>query len=323
MSGPKIAVVGAGIMGANHARVARLNQRVELVAVVDEDVERAARAAAGGARAHQTLSECIDDVDAVVIAVPTASHCELALQAIAAGKHVLVEKPIASTVAEAHEMIAAAEAAGIVLAVGHIERFNPAVVELPKWVSSPVHIRAERINPYSPRILDGVVVDLMIHDLDIVLSLAGDADVVHVEGVAQRYRSDSEDLAVATVGFDNGLTASLTTSRLGQQKIRQVEVTQDDCVVVADLLRQDLVINRMTRSEYLSEEGTRYQQSSVVEIPFLETRGEPLALELEHFTECIERGVTPRVDGRAGARALELALRVTGAIHRGGAGGTP
>lgn len=312
----RLAVVGAGIMGANHARVARANPAVELVAVVDRDLERARGAAGAGARAVATLAECIDELDAVVIAVPTALHHDVALEAISAGKHVLIEKPLAATVLEGQAIVDAATAANVVLAVGHIERFNAAVAELGKWATAPVHISATRINPYSPRILDGVVLDLMIHDLDIILSLAGDAEVVDVHGVAQHHRSDSEDLAAVTLRFDSGLTANLTTSRLGQQKIRRIEVTEAECVVVADLLRQDIEVNRMTRSEYLSEEGARYRQSSVVEIPFLETRGEPLALEIGHFVDCVRTGTAPRVDGRAGLRALELAHRVVSSLSR-------
>ena len=315
MSGLGLAVIGAGIMGANHARVARQSGDVDLVAVVDQDPERAAAAAETG-RWTTFVGDVVDDIEAAVLAVPTQLHHQLALELIAAGKHLLIEKPLAGTVDEAREIVAAADAAGVVLAVGHIERFNAAAAELPKWVQDPIHIRAERINPYSPRILDGVVLDLMIHDIDIVLSLAGDAEVAHVSGVGRHARSASEDLASATIRFTNGLTASLTTSRLGQQKIRQIEVTQSNSVVVADLLRQDITIHRMSSHEYLSDEGARYRQSSMLEIPFLETRGEPLALELAHFAECVRTGARPRVDGEAGLRALTVAHQIDGALSR-------
>lgn len=307
----KLAVIGAGMMGSNHIRVAKSLDVVDLVAVVDAHLERATAAAGEDARAVQTLAEIIDDIDAAIVAVPTAYHHEAAMALIAANKHVLMEKPLAGNLTEASEIVEAASAAGVVLAVGHIERFNAAVRELPNLVEDPIHIRAERISPYSPRILDGVVFDLMIHDLDIALNLAGpQAKVVSVSGNSTRARSESEDLAVATITFDSGLTASFTTSRLGQAKIRQVEVTQLDSVIVADLLRQDITINRMTRHEYLSDEGTRYRQSGVVEIPFLETRGEPLALEQLDFVAAIAASSEPRVTGQDGLRALELATRV-------------
>jgi predicted dehydrogenase len=316
MKAVRVGVIGAGIMGANHARVLRQLPEAVLTAVVDQDLERANLVVGPEGRGVVDLAEVIDEIDAAVVAVPTKFHHDITLQLLRAGKHVLVEKPIAATEVEAKAMVEAAEELGLVFAVGHIERFNPAVVELSKWIENPVHIRIERINPYSGRILDGVVMDLMIHDLDIVLSLADGAEVVDVEGIGHHVRSDSEDLAVVTLRFANGLTASLTTSRLGQQKIRQIEVTQHESVVVADLLRQDITINRMTRSEYLSNEGTRYRQSSMVEIPFLEVRGEPLALELSHFIECILTDGLPRVDGEAGLRALRLASYISSRISR-------
>ena len=315
----RIAVVGAGIMGANHARVAHQLPGVELVAVVDSDLERARAAGRNaGAVAVASLDELTIDIDAAVIAVPTRFHFEAARQLIDRGVHVLVEKPIAATVDEAEQIVAAAERAGVVLSVGHIERFNAAVAELPQMLEDPLHIEASRIGTYSSRIADGVILDLMIHDIDIVTSLVGrDVEVTSVGGVARSVRGDTEDVATVTMVFANGVTAAFNTSRLGQQKIRTLEITQQESVITADLVRQDVTINRMSRQEYLSDEGTRYRQSSVVEIPFLETRGEPLALELRHFVECVRTGAAPRVDGRAGVRALELALRATHSVTRG------
>ncbi len=319
MSDPvRIAVIGAGIMGTNHARVAKGLDSIDLIAVVDSDLEKAAASAGEETASAATLDEVIDSIDAAVVAVPTAFHHGFAMRLIEAGKHVLIEKPLAATLDEAKEIVAAAEQAGTILSVGHIERFNAAVRELPPLLDAPLHIRADRISPYSPRILDGVVLDLMIHDLDIVLHLAGpDAQVVSVGGTSHRARSESEDMATASIAFDNGMTASFTTSRLGQSKIRQIEVTQLDSVVVADLLRQDITINRMTRHEYLTDEGTRYRQSGVVEIPFIDSRGEPLALELDDFASSVSEQRPPRVDGQAGLRALELAHRVQAAVLEG------
>jgi predicted dehydrogenase len=231
--------------------------------------------------------------------------------------NLLVEKPLAGSEAEAVRIIEAAERAGVMLAVGHIERFNPAVMELPRLLEDPRHITATRVSPYSPRILDGVIHDLMIHDIDIVASLAGDdAEVVALSGIARADRSASEDFAAANVVFSTGLTASFETSRLAQQKVRSIEVTQGESVVVADLVRQDITVHRMSRHEYLSGEGTRYRQSSVIEIPFLEARGEPLALELAHVIECVRTGTRPIVSGVEGLRAIRLADRLSAAVHR-------
>lgn len=316
-TGPvRLAVVGAGIMGANHARVARHLPGVELVAVVDPDVERA-KAACGNtaAVACATVEELDVDVDAAVVAVPTQWHVPAACALAKRGVHLLVEKPLAPSIGEAEEIIGAAEEAGVVLAVGHIERFNAAVAELPQLLDEPLHIEASRIGAYSARVSDGVIFDLMIHDLDIVLSLFDDdVEAVEIAGVSRAVRSATEDVATAAVRFSNGVTAAFNTSRLGQQKIRTVEITQLESTIIADLVRRDVTIHRMSRQEYLSDEGTRYRQSSVVEIPFLETAGEPLQLELAHFADCIRSGRPPRVNGRAGLRALRLAADVTSAL---------
>lgn len=320
ISALRVAVVGAGVMGANHARVARQLPGAELVAVVDADEARAATVAGEGVHVAATIDALgrAVPVDLAVVALPTRLHADVAVELAGRGINLLVEKPLASTVPEAERIVTAAGAAGVTLAVGHIERFNPAVAELPRHLDDPVHVRATRISPYSPRIGDGVIHDLMIHDLDIVLSLAGpEATVVAVGGTARATRSESEDLASATVAFSSGLTASFETSRLAQQKVRLVEVTQPEAVVVADLVRQDLTIHRMSRHEYLSGDGVRYRQSSVMEIPFLETRGEPLALELGHVLDCVRTGAAPRVSGADGIRALALADRIAQTVHRG------
>jgi predicted dehydrogenase len=313
----RLAVVGAGIMGANHVRVARTLPSVELVAVIDHDLDRARAAArSGGELSSNVISDVFGRVDAAVIAVPSAHHADTAVALAEQRIHLLVEKPLAPCVEDAQRIVEAARANDIVLAVGHIERFNAAVVELGRLLDHPIHIEASRISPYSSRVTDGVIFDLMIHDIDIVCSLAGpDAEVVQVSGVARTTKGSTEDLASVTIEFSTGLTAAFNTSRLGQQKIRTIEITQAESVVIADLVRQDVTIHRMNHSEYLSEEGRRYRQSSVIEIPFLETRGEPLALELGHFVDCVRNGTQPRVDGAAGIRAIALAQRATEAVQ--------
>lgn len=311
MSDVRLAVVGAGIMGSSHIRVARTLPNAELVAVVDEDPERA-RLAAGnsGVAPLSRLADLEGRADAVVIAVPTALHRKLVLEAFELGMHVLVEKPIAATSEEASELVEAARSEGLTFAVGHVERFNPAVAQLTDHVSKPIHIEASRINPYTPRIGDGVIIDLMIHDLDIVLSLLPDgSEVDEISGVARAVKGETEDVAAVTVRFSNGTTAVFNASRLGQNKVRTIEVTQEDSLVTADLLRQGIEIHRLSHHEYVGDEGTRYRQSSVVEIPFIDGRGEPLFHEQHHFVQCVTGQATPRVSGEAGARALALAER--------------
>jgi predicted dehydrogenase len=316
MNDIRIGVVGAGVMGANHARVARQLRGAQLCAVVDQSLERASRVG-GDVETSAHIRDIAGELDLAVVAVPTSRHLETALELIDRGTNVLVEKPIAASVAEADQLIHAARQAGVILAVGHIERFNAAVGELHHLLDEPIHIRAIRVSPYSPRISDGVIHDLMIHDLDIVLGLFGDGvDVLDVTGVGRAIHGTAEDLAAVSLTMSNGVTASFETSRLGQQKVRQIEITQRESVIVADLVRQDVTVHKMSRHEYLADDGVRYRQSSVIEIPFIEHRGEPLLRELQDVVDSIANGRPPLVDGHSGRRALDLADRASAAISR-------
>lgn len=309
----KFAIVGAGVMGANHARVLRSVPGVEVAYVVDPDSARAGRAAAAcGATVTADLADVLGKVDCAIVASPSSFHEEHGLRLLDRGVHLLVEKPIATTLDEAARLVDAAAANGVILQIGHVERFNPAVLELDRLGSDVVHIEAARIGPYSNRVEVGVILDLMIHDLDIVLALSG-GEPDQVFATAQLTRSATEDLATALIRFDNGVSASVIASRIGQNKIRTLSVTRKKDFVSVDLLRQDVTIHRVDHSEYLSDEGTRYRQTGVVELPFLENRGEPLYLELAHFVHAVREGLEPRVTGRDGMRALELALRVRAA----------
>lgn len=305
-------------MGSNHIRIARSQPVAELVAIVDADTERAE-----AARGDDVDIRCFTDVDeliasgiaeAVVVAVPTPIHHDVVSKCIAAGLHVLVEKPIAGTLDDADDLIERADNAGVVLMVGHVERFNPVIMELVNYVDEPIHIETDRVGPFSSRVKDSVVLDLMIHDLDIVRMLA-DSDVVDVTGVGRSTRSPEIDLASVHLLFANGVTATLTASRLGQQKVRQVRVTTAESYVIADLLRQDILINKVQHTEFVAEGGARYRQTGMVEVPFIENRGEPLALELREFVSAIEQGCPPKVDGTAGRAALELVERIHGVIR--------
>lgn len=314
----RIGVIGVGVMGANHARVARQLRNAALAIVVDQDVERAkALAEPTGAAAGSVVEEALGLIDLAVVAVPTHAHVDVVMACLDAGIHVLVEKPIAGSVDDGTRLVAAAAQAGVTLAVGHIERFNAAVAELPRILDAPLHISANRVSPYSPRISDGVIHDLMIHDLDIILALAGpSANVVATSGVARATRGDTEDLCIATIAFDTGLTASFETSRIAQQKVRKLEITQADSVVIADLVRQDITIQRMSSHEYLANDGVRYRQSSVVEVPFLDQRGEPLVRELQDVVDAILEGRPPTVTGADGVRAVALADRISSSVRR-------
>ncbi len=316
-----VAVIGAGVMGANHVRVLNSLPMANVLAVVDSDPDRA-RAAAGAVEAatYATLDDLFanltDEVglDAAVVATPTAYHFEIAAALIAHGVHVLVEKPIAGTAEDGEKLIELAEAAGVVLTVGHIERYNSVVQELQRTAERPIHIEARRIGPFASRIPDSVVGDLMIHDLDIVRTLAR-GELSEVTAIAQSQRTDSEDMATALLTFDNGVTATVTASRLGQQKVRQVHLTMPDSYILGDLLLQDVTVTRVEHTEYVSDDGSRYRQTAAVEIPFLENRGEPLTKELAAFLRAVETGDAPLVSAQDGVEAVRMVDRVLAAIR--------
>jgi len=305
-----LAVFGAGVMGANHVRVAQGLRHARVALVVDPNRARARRIAEPvGARWAVRPPADFAGIDAAVVAVPTQAHVAVAGPLIEAGIPVLVEKPLAGTPAEARALVEAAAARKTMLMVGHVEQFNTAVLELDRLVHGVHHLEATRVGPFAARVQDGVILDLMIHDLDIIRRLVGSAPT-DIKAMAQRTRSETEDLACALLCFEGGVTASLTASRVAQNKVRQLEITQAKSTISVDLLRQAVTVYKTSRSEYRLHGKVRYRQSGVIEIPFLEQRGEPLFVELAHFVDCARSGSNPRVDGAQGLEALELAFQV-------------
>lgn len=305
-----IAIVGAGIQGANHARVSRYMPGVQVALVIDPDADRAqALASVTGAPWRTDLPDDYGSVSAAVLAVPTLMHAAVGVQLLHAGLDVLVEKPLAGTIADARLLVGEASRLEAVLMVGHVEQFNPAVLELDRLVHDVIHVTATRVGPYSGRVQEGVVLDLMIHDIELVRRLIG-SPVKAVSSIIRRTRSPTEDLACALLTFESGATASLTASRIGQNKVRSLEITQASNVISVDLLRQDVTVSRVDRSEYLASSGASYRQTGLTEIPFIERRGEPLALQMEEFVDCVGSRRVSRVSGRDALAALEIALEV-------------
>jgi UDP-N-acetylglucosamine 3-dehydrogenase len=306
----RVAVAGAGVMGANHARVLGSLPECVVVAVVDDDEVRGkAVAALGGGEHLMSIDALPDDVDAVVVATPTDTHEDLGLRLLERGFDLLIEKPIAPTSELARRLVEAAERSDRVLMVGHIERFNPAFVELQRFLDEPLHLDFTRVGPFSPRSRTDVVVDLMIHDLDLALTIAG-SPVASMSATGRVIMGDALDLANALLVFESGLTATLTASRVAQTKVRKIDVTQKDSFATADLVRQDVTIHRLHHSEFLSNGIPMYRQSGLVEIPYLEQRGEPLNSELRHFLSCVRDRSRPLIGAPEALRALELALAV-------------
>lgn len=309
----RAAVIGGGNMGRHHIRILGSMRDVELVGVVDVDSERAApHAESARTEVYPSLSE-LPDIDIAVVAVPTEHHLDTALALIERGVHLLIEKPLAPTPAEAERIVVAAQQAGVTLAVGHVERFNAAVNVLANLAEDPVMLAFERLSPFTPRIQDSVVFDLMVHDLDLACWIAG-AYPSRVEAVGTKVFSDSFDVASAVLEFPNGCVASLQASRVTQDKVRRISVSERERFLLADSVRQDVSIKRETTVEF--EENGMYRQASVIEVPYLDRSGEPLARELSDFIGAVRARTQPLVSGEAGLSAVRLAYEVEEAARR-------
>ncbi|HEY2017636.1 MAG TPA: Gfo/Idh/MocA family oxidoreductase [Bryobacteraceae bacterium] len=304
MSKLRLAVVGAGQFGRNHCRVVHESERATLTAVVDIDPARASEAAAQyGARALTHARELEGLVDAAVVAVPTTAHEEIATYLLAAGIDVLVEKPIAPDMDSAGRLVEAADRHGRILQVGHLERFNPAVVELERRATVPLFFEIHRLNVFSPRSLDiDVVLDLMIHDVDIVLALTG-AQPQEVRAAGICILSQKVDIANVRLQFPNGCVANLTASRVSSERVRKLRLFQPQQYLSVDYGRQDLVI-------FSVGEGRRigFEKAPV-------TNSEPLKLQLEAFLDSVESRNPPKCSGRSARLTLGAALSILDKIR--------
>ena len=299
----RVAVVGVGHLGRHHARILSALDGAQLVAVADTNAERAQEIAAGAAtRALTDSRELLGQVDALSIAVPTESHLEVALPFLERGVAVLVEKPMARSLAEADQMIAAARRSGAVLAVGHTERYNPAVAAILPLVTSPRFIEVHRLGVFPERSLDiDVVFDLMIHDLDVILSLVR-SEVTSVEAVGVPVLTPRYDIANARLRFASGCIANVTASRISRDRVRKIRFFQPDAYLSIDYAAQEVEGWRLVRRD-----GVR---PAIEGGPLPIEREEPLQRELADFVRAAREGTKPLVDGEAGRRALELATRI-------------
>lgn len=306
----KVGVIGVGRMGERHCRVYANLRRTELVGVFDVDPVLGKRVARQyDVPYFSVLDDLLACANAVSLAVPTPHHAELALQCLDRGVHVLVEKPFTETLEQADRLTAAAEVSGLVVQVGHIERFNPAYIELKSVIAdlTPLALNWRRLSSYSGSNRDvDVALDLLIHDLDLALDLMGrDPDTVSASGFTAF--SGQTDHVVVQLGFEGGPLVTLTASRVTEQKIRSIEVTAAEAYLEADLLGKSVVLHRRTVGEYLPH--AKYRHESVVErlhVPI----AEPLQLELQHFVQCVLDGEPCRVPARHGLRVLRLATAI-------------
>ncbi len=315
------AIVGAGHMGQYHILALAELWGVDLVGVVDTDFDKARRVAAPyGARAFPSHGELAGLVDFVTVAVPTALHFEVARDLLEAGIHVLLEKPMTATLEEAKELFRIARQRNRVLHVGHVERFNGAVQELRKIVEQPILIESRRLGPFVPRVRnDSVVMDLMIHDIDIVLGLV-DSEPRKMTAVGTSVHSPVTDVANVQIVFDSGAVATITASRATEEKIRTLAITQPEAYILLDYAHQDIQIHRRAAQEYtLNRESIRYRQASFVE-HLLVHKDNPLKLEIRHLIGAIrsaEASGQVELPEAEDLRSLAVSLEIERMIREG------
>jgi len=300
----RVAVVGTGSFGRNHVRVLHQNPMAELAGVVDLNRDRAAAIAGEFACAvYRDVEELRGKIDAAVVAVPTGSHAEIGCALMAQGIDVLIEKPIAGSMEQAQALLNAAREHRRILQVGHLERFNPAVIALKKVCRLPLFFEIHRMSLFSPRSLDvDVVLDLMIHDLDIVLDLVGKMpEEIRAAGIS--ILSEKVDIANVRLAFPGGCVANLTASRVSTERVRKVRMFQPEQYISLDYQRQDGAVFSVS-----GEQQIGYQPLSV-------TKDEPLKLELDSFLESIAARQSSGVSGEEGTRALSVALAILDKIE--------
>lgn len=305
----KTAVIGVGSLGQHHARnYAELAQtgETEFTGICDSNSETARTIAEKNNCQYFTdWRELLDKVDAVSIVTPTETHCEIACAFLEKGVNVLVEKPIARTLAEADKMIETASKSGTKLMVGHLERFNPAMIALRPHVTKPLYFEIHRVSPFPNRSLDvDVVLDVMIHDLDAIQWLVGeDIKVSEIHAVGIPVISDKVDAANARIEFENGAVANITASRIGTEKIRKTRFYQTNSYVVLDYATKFSSVTSLNPEAAHPLLGISINRLPIVDV-------EPLRAELEAFLDCVVNDKTPPVTAEDGRRALSLALGV-------------
>jgi predicted dehydrogenase len=303
----RVGVVGTGEFGRNHARVYCEVPGVELAGVFDRDAARAAEVANEfRTRSFRNMRELCGAVDAASVAVPTVLHAEIGCQLLEVGIDTLIEKPMASTLAEADRLLEAAKRYGRILQVGHVERFNPAVLAVEPIVQRPLFFEVHRLGVFTPRSLDvDVIYDLMIHDLDILLALVKEP-VTEVKAVGIPVLTDKVDIAHARLEFAGGAVANVTSSRVSTERVRKMRFFQRHEYISLDYARRDALRIGVKRPGPQPEFGFEKLPAPAVE---------PLRTELEAFAQAVRTRVAPKTDGEAGRAALELAARVMESIR--------
>ncbi|MEW6535043.1 MAG: Gfo/Idh/MocA family oxidoreductase [Candidatus Auribacterota bacterium] len=304
----RVGVIGVGHLGQHHARIYNsLEQDVELIGISDIDENRAKEIAKKNSTRYYTdYRELLEaGLDAVTIAVPTVAHHQVALDCLDRAVHVLIEKPICSSLQEADDLLSAANKNEAIIQVGHVERFNPAILKLAQIVKNPKFIEVHRLAPYKPRGIDvSVVLDLMIHDLDIVLYLVN-RELNRIDAVGVEVLTSAEDIANVRLSFAGGCVANITCSRVSLKEMRKIRIFQPNTYISLDYKAQEGVI--YTKNGDTFDSITR----EVLNL----AKDEPLKLEIQSFIECIKTGSRPHVSGEDGRKALQVATDIAAQIQ--------
>lgn len=307
----KVAVIGVGYLGKFHARIYSEHPHVELVGVVDTHSDQARKIAADYSTSPFTdFHQVIEQVDAVSIVVPTTHHYQVAMPFINAGVNILLEKPIAATVEQARELVSAADENGLILQIGHLERFNAGIVALSELVDTPRFIEAHRLGEFTVRATDvDVVTDLMIHDIDIILSLTK-SNVKHVSAVGSQVLTDEIDIANARLEFDNGSVANVTASRVSNKKFRRIRVFAPDKYLAVDFNAQNVeIITKTSKSPDQPFAGLNRELLDIKPV-------QPLDAEIDNFIGAVRGIKKPAVSGHDGLAALAVANLVKQRIYQ-------
>jgi predicted dehydrogenase len=294
----KVGIVGVGYLGMQHARILSYLEDAELKGVVDIDFKKAVQIGnRHGVKYYQNYEEMLDEIDAGIVATPTSEHFSISKKLLEEGKAVLVEKPITETMEQGEKLVDIAGKKGLILQVGHLERFNPAVEAIENVISEPKFIEVQRLGSFSARSLDiDVVLDLMIHDLDIILALTKD-EVHSIKSSGIHVLSNKIDIANARIEFNSGCIATLTASRVHQGKVRKLRIFEPTSYYSIDYIDQETKVFPLNG-----------QQTAIKSLKI--TKEEPLKKELQNFFDCIRNKKTNKVSGEEGLRALKLAYGV-------------
>lgn len=305
----KIGIVGVGKMGTFHARALEKMSEATLIGVYDVNPQQSQKIATDyHCQNFPTLQELFSKVDAVIVATPTESHYEIAKQCILQKKHILIEKPITSTLSQANDLIKLARENKVFIQVGLVERFNAAVVEAQKFIDNPQFITVNRQGPYDTKMATvGVVLDLMIHDIDLICMLVS-SEIESIQATGISLFSSHEDIANVRLKFANGTIADLTASRASFERSRQMQIFQQSGHVTIDFM------NSQVKNYLFSQNNSNPMNALKVSYPSV-AKQQPLVNELQHFIHSIKTNVQPQPSAEQGTRALQIALQILDIIH--------